>query len=214
MKGIPITQQVKANSNVFCIKDNWEIIRGRMKGNIGCQQLNGQSHRTVNIDNASHYGVVIADTPENYDHLVGIFGKGRVPEQDMTTETSRAYLLKHGMAIGKVSDKSVEHARNSSQFFVVGLATDDETFFVGNEAWSYCVLYDGFLREIKPEPQRPALKAGDYVRGASTDLSYITDELYRVVWNGKELVVFNDEGVMLPILEQLELGHFERIEKE
>lgn len=214
MKGIPITQQVEANSNVFCIKDNWEIIRGRMKGNIGCQQLNdGRSHRIVYIDDASYNGVVIADTPENYDHLVGIFGKERVPKLDTTNETSRAYLLKHGMAIGKVSDKSVEHARDSSQFFVVGLATDDETFFVGNEAYSYCVLYNSILQEIKPEPQRPALKAGDYVMGVSSDLIDIDECQYIVVHNGEELVVFDDSGHMRPILEQLDLGYFDRIEE-
>lgn len=158
--------------------------------------------------------VSFAHTPENYDHLVALFGEERVPKPDTTSATSRAYLRKHGKAIGKVSDKSNEDARGKGQYFIVELASDDETFFVGDEAWSYCVLYDGFLREIKPEPQRPALKAGDYVRGVSTDLSYIADELYTVVWNGKELVVFNDEGVMLPILEQLELGYFKRIEEE
>lgn len=213
MKGIPITQQVEVNSNVFCIKDNWEIIRGRMQGNIGCQQINGASHRIVHIDDASHYGVVIADTPENYDHLVGIFGKERVPKPDMANETARAYLLKHGMAIGKVSDRSVEHARDSSQFFVVQLASDDGTFFVGNEAYSYCVLYNSVLQEIKPEPQRPALKAGDYVMGASDDLHDIEARKYKVFFDGEELVVFNDRDEALPILEQLDLGYFDRIEE-
>lgn len=157
--------------------------------------------------------VSFAHTPENYDHLVALFGEERVPKPDMTNKTSRAYLLKHGMAIGKVSDKSVEHARNSSQFFVVGLATDDETFFVGNEAYSYCVLYNSILQEIKPEPQRPALKAGDYVIGVSSDLDNISSGRYIVVDNGTELVVFDDENTMLPILEQLDLGYFDRIEE-
>lgn len=152
-------------------------------------------------------------TQENYDHLVGLFGKERVPKPDMTNETSRAYLLKHGMAIGKVSDKSVEHARNSSQFFVAQLASDDETFFVGNEAWSYCVLYNSILQEIKPEPQRPALKAGDYVMGASDDLDGISGGKYKVFFDGEELVVFNDKDEVLPILEQLDLGYFDRIEE-
>lgn len=152
-------------------------------------------------------------TQENYDHLVGLFGKQRVPEPDMTTETSLAYLRKHGKAIGKVSDKSVEHARNSSHFLIVELASDDKTFIVGDEAYSYCVLYNSILQEIKPEPKRPALKAGDYVIGVSSDLDNISSGRYIVVDNGTELVVFDDENTMLPILEQLELGHFERIEK-
>lgn len=153
-------------------------------------------------------------TQENYDHLVGLFGKQRVPEPDMTTETSRAYLLKHGKAIGKVSDKSVEHARNSSQFLIVELASDDKTFVVGDEAYSYCVLYNSILQEIKPEPQRPALKAGDYVMGVSSDLEGISNCQYLVFDAGQELVVFDDVGDRQPIVEMIDLGHFERIEKE
>lgn len=155
-----------------------------------------------------------AHTIENYDHLVALFGEERVPKPDMTNETSLAYLRKHGKAIGKVSDKSNDDARGKGQFFVVELASDDETFFVGNVARSYCVLYDGHLREIKPEPQRPALKAGDYVMGVSSDLDNISSGRYIVVDNGTELVVFDGENTMLPILEQIEMGYFKRIEKE
>lgn len=208
MKGISINEQVKTDSDVFCVKDNWEIIRGRMKGNVGCRRLNdGAPHRTADIDGYTHCGLVIADTPENYEHLVGIFGEGRVPKPDITTTTSLAYLRKHGKAIGKVSDKSVEHARASNEFHIVDIGSDDETFFVGNKAWSYCVLYNSILQEVKPEPKRPALKAGDYVIN-------VMGSKHKVYHDGNDLVVFDADETELLILEQIEMGHFERLDGE
>lgn len=158
--------------------------------------------------------VSFAHTPENYDHLVALFGEERVPKPDRTNETSRAYLLKHGRAIGKVSDKSNEDARGKGQYFIVELASDDETFFVGNEAWSYCVLYDGFLREIKPEPQVLPLEEGDYVRGVNKPDNHVSDTEYMIYHRDPELVVFNDNGDTLSLSEALESGYFKRIEEE
>lgn len=153
-------------------------------------------------------------TPENYSHLVALFGENRVPKPDITNETSLAYLRKHGKAIGRVSDKSSEDARGKGQYFVVELGSDGETFVVGRDAWKYCVLYNSILQEIKPQPKKPPIKAGDYVMGVSSDLENISAEKYIVVDNGVELVVFDDSDVMLPIIEQIEMGYFKQIEKE
>ena len=158
--------------------------------------------------------VSFAHTPKNYEHLVALFGKERVPQADQGIETARSHLLGHTQAIGKVSNISVDHARHSSQYHIVELGSDGETFVVGRDAWKYCVLYNSILQEIKPQPKKPPIKAGDYVMGVSSDLENISAEKYIVVDNGAELVVFDDSGHMLPILEQLELGYFKRIEKE
>lgn len=211
MKGISITEQVPENSNVFCIKDNWEIIRGRMTGNVGCQSIGGVSHRTVHIAGVKHFGTVIADNEQNYKHLVGLFGSERVQKLDLANDTATKHLKDKTGAIGKVSNISCADARNSDRYFVVGLCADDTSFWADRNTWEYCVIYGSDLQEIKSAPRRPELKAGDYVQGVSDDLNNISDDRYIVVDNGEELVVFDDNDLMLPISEQLDLGYFRRL---
>lgn len=150
-----------------------------------------------------------ARTTENYEHLVALFGSERVPKLNPATEHSKNLLDSQGMILGRVSDESEDDARENGSLVAIN-KMDRGGFYVDAYVWRYCVPYDRWDNEITAN----SLQAGDYVMGQSSDLGDIDECQYIVVDNGKELVVFDDAGYMLPIIEGLEMGHFKRIDKE